>query len=173
MEIRALALKLLAEQGRWATLFHGPQVLRFEDSRFLIMFQVKRPVPLELRERFRVGPLGWGLYGLELWDKQIGKVLNIDWQTAGAVGPLWDQWNYADEARCHLWTSRLYDITEMRVGALHGFVANARVLIRGRHFLKQDLGRIATERYPTTLRDKLMPTGTIRPLSSVFASSLS
>jgi len=85
IEIRAFALRLLGERGRWETLFHGPEVLRFENSRFLIMFYVKRPVPLELRERFRIGPLGWGLYGLELWDKQIGKVLNIDWQTAGAV----------------------------------------------------------------------------------------
>jgi hypothetical protein len=85
MEIRAFALKLLAEQGRWTTLFHGLEVLQFEDSRFLIMFYVKRPVPLELRERFRVSSLGWGLYGLELWDKQMGKVVNIDWQTVGAV----------------------------------------------------------------------------------------
>jgi len=84
-EIRAFALRLLGERGRWKTLFDGPEVLRFEDSRLLIMFHVKQPVPLELRERFRVGPLGWGLYGLELWDKPIGKVLNIDWQTAGAV----------------------------------------------------------------------------------------
>ena len=85
IEIRAFALKLLGEQGRWKTLFHGPDVLRFENSRFLIMFQVKQPVPLELRSRFGIGPLAWGLYGLELWDKQIGKVLNIDWQTVGAV----------------------------------------------------------------------------------------
>ncbi len=85
MEIRAFALKLLGEQGRWQTLFKGPEVLRFEDSRFLIMFHVKQPVPLELRERFRIGPLGWGLYGLELWDKQVGKVMNLDWETVGAV----------------------------------------------------------------------------------------
>ena len=85
IELRAFALELLGERGRWTTLFHGPEVLRFEDSRFLIMFYIKQPVPLELRERFRIGPLGWGLYGLELWHKQIGKVLNIDWQTAGAV----------------------------------------------------------------------------------------
>ena len=85
IEIRACALKLLGEQGRWTTLFHGREVLQFEDSRFLIMFYIKQPVPLQLRERFRVGPLGWGLYGLELWDQQIGKVLNIDWQTVGSV----------------------------------------------------------------------------------------
>ena len=60
IELRAFALKLLGERGCWTTLFHGPEVLRFENSRFLIMFYVKQPVPLELRERFRIGPLGWG-----------------------------------------------------------------------------------------------------------------
>ncbi|HEY6342940.1 MAG TPA: hypothetical protein VIY49_15715 [Bryobacteraceae bacterium] len=85
MEIRAFALKLLGERGQWTTLFHGPEVLRFENSRFLIMFYIKQPVPLELRERFRIGPQGWGLYCLELWDKPIRKVLNIDWVTVGAV----------------------------------------------------------------------------------------
>ena len=87
MEIRAFALKLLGEQGRWTRLYNGPEVLRFEDSRFSIIFYVKPLVPLELRERFRICPLGWGLYGLELWDKQIGKgkVLNINWQTVGAA----------------------------------------------------------------------------------------
>ena len=83
MEIRAFALKFLGERGRWQPLFNGPEVLRFEDSRFVMMFYVKRPGPLALRERS--GPLGWGLYGLELWDKQLGKVLNLDWQTVGAV----------------------------------------------------------------------------------------
>jgi len=53
--------------------------------------------------------------------------------------PLWDQWNYDDEARCHLWTSRLYGVTEKRIGALHGFTANAFVMIRGRHLLKADM----------------------------------
>jgi hypothetical protein len=31
MEIRAFALKLLGEQGRWMTQYHGPEVLRFEE----------------------------------------------------------------------------------------------------------------------------------------------
>lgn len=56
-----------------------------------------------------------------------------------SFGPLYDQWNYSDEARCHLWTSRLYGVTEMRIGAVHGFAANAFVMIRGRHLLKSDL----------------------------------
>ncbi len=53
--------------------------------------------------------------------------------------PLWDQWKYSDEARCHLWTSSLYGVTERRVGAIHGFAANAFVMISGRHLLKPDL----------------------------------
>ena len=69
MEIRVFALKLLRKQGRWTTLYHGPEVLRFEESRFSMIFYVKTPVPLELRERYRIGPYGWGLYGLELWTK--------------------------------------------------------------------------------------------------------
>ena len=85
MEIRAFALKLLGEQGRWTMLYHGTEVLRFEDSRFSMIFYVKPPVPLELRERFRIGPLGWGLYGLELWNKPIGKVLNIEAHRRGAA----------------------------------------------------------------------------------------
>jgi len=97
MELRAFALKLLREQGLWQPLFNGPEVLRFEDSRTILMFYVKRLGPLELRERS--GPLGWGLYGMELWDKRIGKVLNLVWQTVGA-GPRivtfkrgeWEQW---------------------------------------------------------------------------------
>ncbi len=50
--------------------------------------------------------------------------------------PLWEQWTYADEARCYLWSSSLYGVTEMRIGALHGFAANAYVMLRGRRLLE-------------------------------------
>ena len=50
--------------------------------------------------------------------------------------PLWEQWTYADEARCHLWSSSLYGVTEMRIGALHGFAANAYVMLRGCRLLQ-------------------------------------
>ena len=49
---------------------------------------------------------------------------------------LFDQWHYSDEARCHLWTSSLYGVTEMRIGAIHGFAANAFAMLRGRHLLE-------------------------------------
>jgi hypothetical protein len=52
-----------------------------------------------------------------------------------SFGPLYDHWDYAGEARCHLWTSSLYGVTETRIGALHGFAANACVMLRGRHLL--------------------------------------
>jgi len=52
---------------------------------------------------------------------------------------LWNQLSYSDEARCHLWRSTLYGFTEMRIGAIHGFVANAFVMIRCRHLLEANL----------------------------------
>jgi hypothetical protein len=55
----------------------GPEAKKFEDDRFLVMFYVRPPVPVELRRRFGIGPLHAGLYSLELWDKRIGKVLNL------------------------------------------------------------------------------------------------
>ena len=95
MELRAFALKLLREQGLWQPLFNGPEVLRFEDSRIILMFYVKRLGPLELRERSGTAGLGSVWHG----DKRIGKVLNLDWQTVGAVPRIvtfkrgeWEQW---------------------------------------------------------------------------------
>ena len=52
--------------------------------------------------------------------------------------PLWNQFNYSDETRCHLWTSSLYGVTEIRLGGIHGFGANAFVMLRGRHLLAPD-----------------------------------
>lgn len=95
-------------------------------------------------------------------EATIGDPRGIAWGSAGAMlaalfmyqftndarwkdlflrsfGPLYDQWNYSDEARCHLWSSSLYGVTEMRVGAIHGFAANAFAMIRGRHLLEPSL----------------------------------
>jgi Lanthionine synthetase C-like protein len=94
-------------------------------------------------------------------EARIGDLRGIAWGGAGAMlaalfmhectddarwkdlflrsfGQLWDQWKYDDEARCHLWTSSLYGVTEMRLGAIHGFAANAFVMLRGRHLLERD-----------------------------------
>jgi Lanthionine synthetase C-like protein len=70
--------------------------------------------------------------------------------------PLWTQFNYSAHLRCHLWTSSLYGVTEMRVGAVHGFAANAFAMLRGRHLLAPDLAdqvlsRIHETAYATAL----------------------
>jgi hypothetical protein len=49
------------------------------------MFHVKNPVPLELRKKFKLDPLCHGLYGLEVWEKGTGKVLNLAWDSVGAT----------------------------------------------------------------------------------------
>jgi hypothetical protein len=48
------------------------------------MFYVMPPVPIEMRRQFGIGPLHFGLYALELWDRHVGKVLNLFWDSVGA-----------------------------------------------------------------------------------------
>jgi lantibiotic modifying enzyme len=65
---------------------------------------------------------------------------------------LYDQWTYNDEAQCHLWTSSLYGVTEKRIGGIHGFAANAYVMIRGRHLLEPDRANEILRRIHETVR---------------------
>ena len=65
---------------------------------------------------------------------------------------LWQQWHYADEAGCHLWTSSLYGVTEKRIGAIHGFAANVYVMLRGRHLLAPTLADEMLRRIHETVR---------------------
>jgi hypothetical protein len=78
-------LKFLRKHGRWAELNHGQEVIKYEDPAFLVMFHVKDPVPVEFRKRFKLEPLSHGLYGLEVWEKGVGKVLNLAWDSVGAT----------------------------------------------------------------------------------------
>jgi hypothetical protein len=94
-------------------------------------------------------------------EARIGDPRGIAWGCAGAMlaalfmyertddarwkdlflrgfGSLYDQWIYDDVVRCHLWTSSLYGVTEKRIGGIHGFAANAFVMLRGRHLLEPD-----------------------------------
>jgi hypothetical protein len=48
---------------------------------------------------------------------------------------LWDRWAYDENVGCRLWNQDLYGVSERRLGALHGFAANAFPLIRGRDLL--------------------------------------
>ena len=51
---------------------------------------------------------------------------------------LWARWVYDDRAGCHLWVQDLYGVSEQRLGALHGFLADAFALIRGQDLLPPD-----------------------------------
>ncbi len=65
---------------------------------------------------------------------------------------LWAQWTYDPEFACHLWASDLYGVVEKRLGALHGFLANAAPLLRGRHLLAPDRQAALSDRIAQTLR---------------------
>jgi hypothetical protein len=84
--IRAIALRLIQEKGRWEIVCGRLEIetKTFEDDRFLMMFYVMPPVPVEMRRQFGIGPLHFGLYALELWDRRVGKVLNLFWDSVGA-----------------------------------------------------------------------------------------
>ncbi len=64
---------------------------------------------------------------------------------------LWNKWVWADDAQCWVWTDELYGVTETRLGALHGFVANGHAIVRGAHLLPSDRRREAIQRIVQTL----------------------
>jgi Lanthionine synthetase C-like protein len=74
--------------------------------------------------------------------------------------PLWNQFNYSDAARCHLWTSSLYGVTEMRLGGIHGFAANASVMLRGRHLLAPAVANELLRRIHETVHATALVEGT-------------
>jgi hypothetical protein len=84
---------------------------------------------------------------------------DVRWRTLflRSVDALWREWNYVDDVRCHLWTSSLYGVTEFRLGGIHGFAANAYVLLRGRHLLPPNLADEMLRRiYETALATALI-----------------
>ena len=48
---------------------------------------------------------------------------------------LWSQLLWSNEHQCHYWTQDMYDTCSSYLDAVHGFVATASPLIRGRHLL--------------------------------------
>jgi hypothetical protein len=83
--IQKIALRFMGRNGRWQRLTNGPEVLKYEDQSLLIIFCVRDQVPPEIRRRFNLAPFDHGLYGLELWDKGVGKVLHLIWDSVGAA----------------------------------------------------------------------------------------
>ena len=54
---------------------------------------------------------------------------------------LWEELEWSEEHRCAHWTQRLFGGTSTYLDAVHGFVATALPLIRGRHLLGDDTWR--------------------------------
>lgn len=51
---------------------------------------------------------------------------------------LWSQLVWSPECQCHYWTQQMYGRGSSYLDAVHGFVATASPLIRGRHLLEDD-----------------------------------
>jgi len=71
--IRHMALKLIEKNGQWQNPRSGPELKIYDDGRFKVGFYVR---PSE--------PIPCGLYTLDLWYKQPGKVLSLAWDSVGA-----------------------------------------------------------------------------------------
>ena len=76
--IQRLALRFMHRNGHWARLTNGPEVFKYKHDRLLIIFMIRNQIPREIRARFDLEPNDGGLYGLELWDKPVGKVLSFN-----------------------------------------------------------------------------------------------
>jgi len=84
-KIREVVLRFMRKHGRWDRLTNGPEVIQYQDPVFLIMVSIQDAVPLKLRKMFDIGPLDSGLYCLQIWEDGNGKVLNLIWNSIGAI----------------------------------------------------------------------------------------
>ena len=65
---------------------------------------------------------------------------------------LWDRWTWVDAPGCWVWVAEVYGDTQTRLGALHGFVANAYAMVRGAHLLPIERRDAALDRIEQTLQ---------------------
>jgi hypothetical protein len=65
---------------------------------------------------------------------------------------LWSQLEWSRERDCHYWTQDLYGSRSTYLDAVHGFVATAQPLIRGRHLLDAGEWSAWQERIANTIR---------------------
>ena len=61
VSIQKIELKFIGGNGGWDRLNDSPEVIKYKDAAFLIMFYVRDPVPVESRRKFNLGPLSHGL----------------------------------------------------------------------------------------------------------------
>lgn len=65
---------------------------------------------------------------------------------------LWSQLLWSDEHQCHYWTQDVYGRQSSYLDVVHGFVATASPLIRGRHLLEADEWRAWQDCIDNTVR---------------------
>ena len=84
--IRTLGLGIIEGKGQGQIVRGAPEIKTkmFEDDEFQMVFYMVPPVPIEVCEQFGVEPLHFGCYALEIWSRQVGKVLNLSWDSVGA-----------------------------------------------------------------------------------------
>lgn len=84
--IRSLGLGIIEEKAQWQIVRGDPEIKTkmFEDDEFQMIFYMVPPVPTEMCKQFGVAPLHFGRFALEIWSRQVGKVLNLSWDSVGA-----------------------------------------------------------------------------------------
>jgi hypothetical protein len=93
---------------------------------------------IEANERHPARELMWGAPGTMLaalfLHERTGEPRWAELFRASAR-QLWSELQWSDRHRCHYWTQDLYGPRSTYLDAVHGFVATALPLIRGRHLL--------------------------------------
>ena len=84
-----MAFKIIEEKGQWQIVRGAPEIetKMFEDDEFQMIFYIVPPVPIGMCEQFGVEPLHFGCYALEIWSRQVGKVLNLFLGLSGGAPP--------------------------------------------------------------------------------------
>jgi hypothetical protein len=65
--IQKIALKFIGRNGRWDRLNDGPEVMKYQDAAFLMMFYVGDPVPANHAGSSISATLSW-----PLWPGSVG-----------------------------------------------------------------------------------------------------
>ena len=90
LQVRDQAVAFLKAHGQWQHTAHGPKVLTAQKGTLRLVLRtpfklLPRPKPTT-REGALLAERAPNLpYGLDIWQRPAGKVLNIEWDDNGAV----------------------------------------------------------------------------------------
>ncbi len=152
-----------------ANAYMGPAVASYlggDAGMWMLQWKLARSAALSERIHHALGVnpgdsrgLLWGAAGSMVAAALMHSLTGeARWQTLYVrhFDGLWDRWTHAAEFNCWVWTDELYGVTETRLGALHGFVANAYAIVRGAHLLRPQQRDAAFERVAQTLRSTVL-----------------